>query len=70
MLRFLDERGHRLLGLLPLVTGRLVSVDGWLRCRAVPRAIRAGRPLPANPMAHVAAGELVPCVLVALATVT
>lgn len=54
---------NKLLTGLLLAAGAVAAVGGYVRFREVDRAIRAGKPLPANPSAHVLAAAVVFCVV-------
>ena len=51
------------------MAGAIAAIGGYLRFRRVERAIEAGRPLPANPAAHLLAAAVVVCLVVAAISV-
>ena len=55
---------NRLLGLLLVITGAVAAVGGWLRFRAVERAVRAGVALPPNRVAPLLVAALAVCLAV------
>ena len=58
----------QLLGALLLVAGAVATLGGYLRYRAVERAIRSGDPLPANQTAHLLAIAVLICLVAAALT--
>ena len=60
---------ERTLGVLLLVSGAMTGVGGYLRWQGNERAIRAGKRLPANAVAHVVGAAIVLCLLAAALTV-
>ena len=60
---------ERTLGVLLLVSGAVTAVGGYVRYQGNDRAIRAGKPLPANVVSHVVAAAIVLCLLAAALTV-
>jgi putative membrane protein len=60
---------QRVLGGLLIVAGGVAAVGGYLRFRSVDRAIRAGRPLAANPTAHLLALAVMICLVAAAISV-
>ena len=70
VLQLLDDSwADRLLGGLLLGAGGVALVGGYLRFRAVDRAMRAGRPLPANPAPHLLAAAVGVCAVAAVLAV-
>ena len=63
------EWPEQLLGGLLLVAGAVASIGGWFRFKVVDGAIRAGQPLPANPVAHLLAATIFCCLVVAAVAV-
>jgi putative membrane protein len=63
------EWPERALGALLLVAGAVAAVGGYLRFKGVDRAIRDGRPLPANAAAHLLAAAVVVCLVAATLSV-
>ncbi len=63
------EWPEQVLGALLLLAGAVAAVGGYLRFRAVDRALRAGRPLPANPAVHLVALAVVICLVAAAISV-
>jgi putative membrane protein len=63
------EAFEQVLAALLLAAGAVAVVGGYLRFRRVEAAIAAGRPLPANPAAHLLAGIVVVCVAAAAISV-
>jgi putative membrane protein len=53
------------LGVLLLVAGAIAGIGGYVRYRQVDTAVRADRPLPPNPMAHLLGGTVLACVVAA-----
>lgn len=60
---------QRLLGAMLIAAGAVAAVGGYVRFRSVDRAIRAGRPLAANPTAHLLAVAIVICLVAAALSV-
>ena len=52
-----------------LAAGAVSAVGGYLRFRGVDRAMRAGRPLPSNPAAHLVALAVIICLVAAALSV-
>jgi putative membrane protein len=69
VLQIFEGWEHTLLGVLLLITGLAASAGGYLRFRRVDAAIRAGEPLPANPVVHVLAGAVLVCMVAAAVAV-
>ena len=63
------EWPQQLLGGMLLAAGAVSAVGGYLRFRGVDRAMRAGRPLPANPAAHLVALAVIICLVAAALSV-
>lgn len=53
------------LGVLLLMAGAVAGIGGYIRYRQVDAAVRADRPLPPNPMAHLLGGTVLACVVIA-----
>lgn len=60
---------EKLLTGLLIAAGAVAAIGGYYRFREVDKAIRAGKPLPANPGAHILAIAVVACVLAAVLSV-
>ena len=56
-------------GILLLIAGAVASAGGYARFRSVDRAIRAGEPLPANPVVHWLAAAVMVCLVAAALSV-
>ncbi len=63
------EWPEQVLGGLLLLAGTVAAVGGYVRYRAVDRALRAGRPLPPNPAVHLVALAVVICLVAAAISV-
>ncbi len=63
------EWPEQVLGGMLLAAGAVAAVGGYARFRAVDRALRAGRPLPANPAVHLVALAVVICLIAAAISV-
>jgi putative membrane protein len=68
-LHLLQGWTYQLLGVLLLAAGAVAAIGGYARFRRVDAAIAAGRPLPANPAAHLLAAAVVVCLVVAAISV-
>ena len=66
---FLDGWQAVVLAALLLVAGAAASIGGYLRFRAVDRAIRHHAPLPANPAVHILGAAVIACLVAAAVTV-
>lgn len=54
-----------LIGILLLLAGAVAGIGGYVRYRQVDAAVRADRPLPPNPLAHLLGVTVLACVVAA-----
>ena len=69
VLQIFEGWEHTVLGVVLLVAGTVASVGGYVRFRKADAAIRAGEPLPMNPVVHLLAGAVIVCLLAAALSV-